>query len=76
MEDQEVSRAAIVQEFGEDVASLVMEVTDEDKRLPHQERKRLQVLHARAVTAGGIAEAGGQDEQTLTALAISSPANW
>jgi guanosine-3',5'-bis(diphosphate) 3'-pyrophosphohydrolase len=45
IEDQEVPRGMIAEVFGEDVAGLVEEVTD-DKSLPEQERKRLQVEHA------------------------------
>ena len=46
IEDQEVPQSVIAHAFGEDVAKLVEEVTD-DKNLEKQERKRLQVEHAR-----------------------------
>ena len=42
VEDQDIERAEIAKRFGDDVASLVQEVTD-DKSLPSTERKRLQV---------------------------------
>jgi guanosine-3',5'-bis(diphosphate) 3'-pyrophosphohydrolase len=42
IEDCEVPASMIEEAFGEDVASLVVEVTD-DKALPKDERKRLQV---------------------------------
>ena len=45
VEDTATSRDDIVQSFGEDVAALVMEATD-DKSLPKAERKRLQEVHA------------------------------
>jgi (p)ppGpp synthase/HD superfamily hydrolase len=45
IEDQGVSRAAIAEQFGEDVAALVDEVSD-DKSLPQEVRKRLQVEQA------------------------------
>jgi (p)ppGpp synthase/HD superfamily hydrolase len=45
VEDQGVSRATIAEQFGEDVAALVEEVSD-DKSLPQEVRKRLQVEHA------------------------------
>jgi guanosine-3',5'-bis(diphosphate) 3'-pyrophosphohydrolase len=45
IEDQDISRSVIAERFGEDVASLVQEVTD-DKSLPKDMRKRLQVEHA------------------------------
>jgi guanosine-3',5'-bis(diphosphate) 3'-pyrophosphohydrolase len=43
IEDTSTSRNDLALEFGEDVASLVVEVTD-DKTLPKAERKRLQVV--------------------------------
>ena len=45
VEDQDVKREEIVALFGEDVARIVMEVTD-DKTLNKDVRKRLQVEHA------------------------------
>jgi guanosine-3',5'-bis(diphosphate) 3'-pyrophosphohydrolase len=45
MEDQGISRGAIAEQFGEDVAALVEEVSD-DKSLPQAVRKRLQIEHA------------------------------
>src|ERR1035437_3666464 len=42
IEDSEVPRAMIADAFGEEVASLVVEVSD-DKELPWEERKRLQI---------------------------------
>jgi (p)ppGpp synthase/HD superfamily hydrolase len=49
IEDQEVPRAVLAEMFGEGIARLVEEVTD-DKALPKQERKRLQVEHAAGVS--------------------------
>lgn len=45
IEDQEVRHAELVEAFDLDVADLVAYVTD-DKRLPKDRRKRLQVEHA------------------------------
>src|ERR1700691_2848838 len=45
IEDVGVTRAEIAERFGEDVASLVAEVTD-DKSLPKETRKALQVENA------------------------------
>ena len=45
IEDQEVPREMIAETFGEDVAGLVEEVTD-DKSLDQETRKRAQVEHA------------------------------
>ena len=49
VEDQGVEREEIATVFGEDVAELVMEVTD-DKRIPKADRKRLQVEHAARIS--------------------------
>jgi guanosine-3',5'-bis(diphosphate) 3'-pyrophosphohydrolase len=45
VEDVGVKKEEIVEKFGDRVAGIVLEVTD-DKSLPKQERKRLQVEHA------------------------------
>jgi (p)ppGpp synthase/HD superfamily hydrolase len=45
VEDQGITADAIASEFGQRVADIVMEVTD-DKSLPKAERKRLQVENA------------------------------
>jgi len=45
IENQEVTHAELVEAFDLDVADLVAHVTD-DKRLPKDRRKRLQVEHA------------------------------
>jgi GTP diphosphokinase / guanosine-3',5'-bis(diphosphate) 3'-diphosphatase len=49
VEDTATSREELISIFGNDVASLVMEVTD-DKSLPKAERKRLQVVKTPAKT--------------------------
>ena len=75
IEDQPVSRAAIAQEFGEDVAALVMEVTD-DKTLPKQQRKRLQIEHAPTLSPRAAILKLADKTSNLTALAVSPPADW
>lgn len=50
VEDQGVTRAEIATLFGEDVATLVMEVTD-DKTTPKEMRKQAQVDHAAHISA-------------------------
>ena len=46
IEDQKVERQEIAARFGEDVAALVVEVTDDKENKSKAERKRLQVEHA------------------------------
>lgn len=45
VEDTKTTAAEIVELFGEEVSSIVMEVTD-DKSLPKAERKQLQIEHS------------------------------
>ena len=51
VEDTATTPADLVAAFGDRVASLVAEVTD-DKSLPKEERKAAQVAHARALSSG------------------------
>jgi len=75
VEDVGVTRDELVQIFGSDVADLVMEVTD-DKSLPKQERKRLQIVTApnKSVRAQVIKLA--DKISNLRALLSSPPADW
>jgi guanosine-3',5'-bis(diphosphate) 3'-pyrophosphohydrolase len=75
VEDVGVTREELIQEFGPDVASLVMEVTD-DKSLPNQERKRLQVLHAPKKTARAQVIKLADKISNLRAILTSPPADW
>lgn len=51
LEDTETTTGELDEEFGERVRRLVEEVTD-DKRLPKEERKRLQIEHAPKLSIG------------------------
>lgn len=75
VEDQDVTRAAIALEFGEDVAALVMEVTD-DKTLPKAQRKRLQIEHAAEKSPRAAILKLADKTSNLATLAVSPPANW
>ena len=75
VEDQGVTPEAIEAEWGDDVARLVMEVTD-DKTLPKHERKRLQVqMVARKSQRARILKLADKTSN-VTALVESPPANW
>ena len=75
IEDAGVTRDEIAGLFGEDVASLVSEVTD-DKSLPKLERKRLQVEHAphKSSRAGAIKLA--DKISNLRSILHSPPSGW
>jgi GTP diphosphokinase / guanosine-3',5'-bis(diphosphate) 3'-diphosphatase len=75
IEDQEVPRAVIAQAFGEGVAEIVEEVTD-DKSLPKQERKRLQVETAPRKSRRARILKLADKISNLRALAASAPATW
>ena len=75
IEDQQIATAAIAEAFGEDVAALVLEVTD-DKTLPKQQRKRLQVEHAPQTSARAALLKLADKTSNLTALASSPPVDW
>ena len=75
VEDAGVTRADLVAEFNEDVASLVMEVTD-DKSLPKHERKRLQVEHAPHKTVRAQMIKLADKISNLRAMLNSPPEGW
>lgn len=75
IEDQGVPRALIEEAFGEDVADLVEEVSD-DKSLPQQERKRLQVENAGRATPRARLLKLADKTSNLRAIAASPPADW
>ena len=75
VEDVGVTKEELIENFGQDVADLVLEVTD-DKSLPKRERKRLQVLNApkKSVRAQVIKLA--DKISNLRAMLASPPADW
>jgi guanosine-3',5'-bis(diphosphate) 3'-pyrophosphohydrolase len=75
IEDCDIAREQIAAEFGEDVASLVMEVTD-DKSLKKEVRKRLQVERAPHKSARAKLIKLADKTSNLRAIAASPPANW
>lgn len=75
MEDQEVPFALLVETFGEDVAAIVREVTD-DKSLPKEERKRLQVEHAAKKSKRAAILKIADKTSNLRAVARSPGEDW
>ena len=61
--------------FGEDVAGLVAEVTD-DKSLPKETRKALQVEHAGGKSPRAQALSAADKIANVRSIASSPPANW
>ena len=75
IEDQEVPRSVIAEAFGDGVANLVEEVTD-DKKLEKQERKRLQVEHAHKKSQRAKILKLADKTSNLRAIAASPPPEW
>ena len=75
IEDQEVPRGVIAHAFGEGVAKLVEEVTD-DKNLEKQERKRLQIEHSHKKSQRAKILKLADKTSNLRAIAASPPPDW
>lgn len=75
VEDAGITHDQIAEEFNPDVARLVREVTD-DKSLPKEERKRLQVEHAPHKSARAKILKIADKTSNLRGILNSPPADW
>jgi GTP diphosphokinase / guanosine-3',5'-bis(diphosphate) 3'-diphosphatase len=75
IEDTGVTEADLAQRFGQDVASLVVELTD-DKSLPKAERKRLQIEHAPHMSPRAQVIKLADKISNLRSILTSPPAGW
>lgn len=75
IEDQGVTSETLAIEFGQHVADIVMEVTD-DKALPKEERKRKQVENARNKSYKAKLIKLADKTSNLRTIAISPAADW
>ena len=75
IEDCGVTRAEIAELFGDDVADLVVEVTD-DKSLPKEERKSLQIEHAAHKSARAKILKLSDLVANLSDMLVHPPVNW
>lgn len=75
LEDTETSEQEIIREFGQEIASIVLEVTD-DPLLPTAERKRLQVEHAGKISRQAKLVKLADKICNLRDVASSPPAGW
>lgn len=75
VEDTETTRDEVAAAFGLSVADMVMEVTD-DKSLPKQERKDLQVQHAPTYSAGAKLIKIADKISNVRELADDPPKKW
>lgn len=75
VEDCAVSRDDIVAAFGETVASVVMELTD-DKSLPKPERKRLQIVNAPRKSPEAALIKLCDKMSNVAAVGLNPPLHW
>lgn len=75
IEDTETTEQELVRNFGQEVADIVAEVTD-DKTLPKAERKRLQVEHAPSLSRRARLTKLADKICNLRDVASSPPKDW
>lgn len=75
IEDTKTTHAELVQAFGQEVADLVAEVTD-DKAIPKAERKRLQAEHAAHLSAKAKLVKLADKIANLRDVTASPPVGW
>jgi len=75
IEDAGVTERDIIERFGLDIARLVLEVTD-DKSLPKQERKRLQIENAPKKSHRAQMIKVADKISNLRSVLASPPAEW
>jgi GTP diphosphokinase / guanosine-3',5'-bis(diphosphate) 3'-diphosphatase len=75
VEDTETTETELRERFGDTVAGIVMEVTD-DKVLPKQRRKELQVEHAPHKSRGAALVKLADKTCNLRDIAAAPPADW
>jgi GTP diphosphokinase / guanosine-3',5'-bis(diphosphate) 3'-diphosphatase len=75
IEDTATTRAELVEVFGEDVAGLVVEVTD-DTSLTREERKRMQVQTAPSKSGRARMIKIADKIANLHSIAVSPPVGW
>lgn len=75
IEDTETTEQELVREFGQEIADIVLEVTD-DKALAKAERKRLQIEHAGTLSRRAKLVKLADKICNLRDLSSSPPVNW
>jgi guanosine-3',5'-bis(diphosphate) 3'-pyrophosphohydrolase len=75
IEDTSVTALELIQRFGQDVADLVAELTD-DMSLPKAERRRLQIEHAPKMSVRAQTIKLADKISNLRSILTSPPADW
>jgi guanosine-3',5'-bis(diphosphate) 3'-pyrophosphohydrolase len=75
VEDTGTTKEEISEKFGENVAGMVLEVTD-DKTLPKAERKQMQIEHAPHLSPGAKLVKLGDKISNITDILNNPPHDW
>lgn len=75
IEDTDTTPKELEAEFGHEIAAIVLEVTD-DKSLPKQERKRLQIEHAATVSRAAKLVKLADKICNVRDMSESPPVDW
>ncbi|MCY7374683.1 MAG: HD domain-containing protein [Pyrinomonadaceae bacterium] len=75
VEDTATTAEEITEKFGENVCSIVLEVTD-DKSLPKARRKELQIEHAPHLSSGAKLIKLGDKISNIRDVSENPPADW
>ena len=75
IEDTETTHEELTEQFGSEIAGIVLEVTD-DKSLPKAERKRLQIEHASSLSDKAKVVKLADKICNLRDIAHEPPAGW
>ena len=75
IEDTETAEEELRTTFGEEIAQIVVEMTD-DKSLPKEERKRLQIEHAHQMSREGALVKLADKICNLRDVAANPPLGW
>jgi guanosine-3',5'-bis(diphosphate) 3'-pyrophosphohydrolase len=75
IEDTATTASELSERFGEDVAALVVEMTD-DKSLPKAERKRLQIEHAPKLSVRAQVIKLADKISNFRSILFTPPADW
>lgn len=75
VEDTGTTKEEITERFGENVAKMVLEVTD-DKSLPKAERKQMQIEHAPHLSPGAKLVKLGDKISNITDIMNNPPHDW
>ncbi len=75
LEDTDTSVSELLEEFSEAVANYVQEVSD-DKFLPKDERKQIQIDHAANLSRGATIVKLGDKISNVTDVTYSPPKGW